>query len=389
MDEDSSKILNKMLEKIAKENQYYDSKISIKSVSTGGANYTSYLHHVTISAPGKDDLKLFVKLAALGEKIRSSTKFIIFEIENFFYNNLLKNYKTIEERNMVPLEHRLVTPKFYASNEECYKEVLILEDMTSKGYQTFDRFETIDWKYASKSVQNLAKLHALSIAWSVDDPERFKNTTNLDLNAYVSIRLEFLKNATTRAIEATRPENKERIKKFCKEVTKNDVFREFFSPIRRPVIVHCDYRPSNLLHRKLDNGELDVISVDYQTLFKGNPVYDLMYFIFTGSDKNFRKNHFKETIEHYYKELRAALERLNLDPDYIYSREDFDYELKKMMPFGLLISMLLLLIITVQEEDAPKVDKDIEINDFLVTPNNLYKERLNDIIDDYIEMGVL
>ncbi|CAH2089114.1 unnamed protein product [Euphydryas editha] len=388
MDEDSRKILDRMLEKIAQENQYYESKISIKSVSSGGANYTSYLYHVTISAPGKNDLKLFVKLAALGEKIRSSTELIIFEIENFFYKKLLKNYEAIEELNMVPLEHRIVTPKFYASNEECCKEVLILEDMTSKGYKTFDRFESIDWSYGSKSVQNLAKLHALSIAWSLDDPESFKNTTNLDSNTYISITLELLKNVITSAIEVTRLENKKKIEKFYKEVTKNDVFRDFFKPIRRPVIAHGDYRPSNLLHRKLDDGEVEVVSVDYQTLFKSNPIFDLMYFIFAGSDKNFRKNHFKETIEHYYKELRAALERLNLAPDDIYPREDFDYELQKMMPFGLLISTYLLLIITVQEEDAPKVDKDIEINDFLVPPNNLYKERLNDIIDDYIDMGV-
>ncbi|CAH2089111.1 unnamed protein product [Euphydryas editha] len=389
MDKDSSEILNRMLVRIAKENQYYESKINIKSVSTGGANYTSFLHNATISAPGKDYLNLFVKQAALGEKIRSSTKILIYEIENFFYNKLLKNYEAIEERYMVPSEHRLITPKFYASNDECCKEILILEDMTSKGYQSFNRFETIDWKYASKSVQNLAKLHALSFAWSVNDPERFKNTTKLNLNAYISLWLDLLKNATTRAIEVTRPENKERMEKFCKDVTKNDVFRDFFNPIRRPVIAHGDYRPSNLLHRKLDDGEIEVISVDYQTLFKSNPIFDLMYFIFTGSDKNFRKNHFKETIEHYYKELRAALERLNLDPDDIYPREDFDYELKKMMPFGLLISMFLLLIITVEEEDAPKVEEANEINDFLVPPNNLYKERLNDIIDDYIDMGIL
>ncbi|CAH2089109.1 unnamed protein product [Euphydryas editha] len=389
MDKDSSKILNRMLEKIAKENQYYDSKITIKSTSSGGANYTSYLHQVTISAPGKDDLKLFVKLAALGEKIRSRTELIIFEIENFFYKKLLKNYEAIEERNMVPSEHKIVTPKFYASNEECCKEVLILEDLTSKGFQAFDRFESIDWKYASKSVQNLAKLHALFIAWSVYDPEGFKNTTNLDLNACIPLRLGILKNAMTSVIEATRPENKERMEKFCKEVTKNDVFTDFFKPIRRPVIAHGDYRPSNLLHRKLDDGEVEVISVDYQTLFKSNPIFDLMYFIFTGSDKNFRKNHFKETIEHYYKELRAALDRLHLDPDYIYPREDFDYELQKVMPLGLVISSFSLLFITVQEEDAPMVNKDIEINDFVVPPNNLYKERLNDIIDDYIDMGIL
>ncbi|XP_045452366.1 uncharacterized protein LOC123661454 [Melitaea cinxia] len=389
MCDDSIEVINKMLDEIAKANRYDECQIKIKSVSSGGANYTSYLHHVTISAPGKDDLKLFVKLAALGEKIRSAASFIIFEIEDFFYKKLLKTYEAIEERNMVSSEHRLVTPKFYASNDKYCKEVLILEDMTSKGYQAFNRFESIDWKYASKSIQNLAKLHALSIAWSIDDPKDFENNKSLEFNAYISIRLDLLKNSIKNTIEVTRPENKEKIEKFCKEMTEYDVFRGFLNPIRRPVIVHGDYRPSNLLHRKLDNGEYDVVSVDYQTLFKSNPMFDLMYFIFTGSDKNFRKNYFKRTVEHYYKELRAALERLNLAPDDIYPREDFEYELEKMMPFGLLISTFALPIITVQEEDAPKVTKDIDLNDFMALPSSLYKERINDIIDDYIDMGLL
>ncbi|XP_026493300.2 uncharacterized protein LOC113398657 [Vanessa tameamea] len=387
--DDNSEILNKILDKVAKEQEYEDGEISVKSISSGGANYTSYLHLATVSAPGKDDLKLFVKVAAMGEKMRAFAPLRIFETESFFYNNLLKIYQELEERHMVPVEHRLVTPKFYASNDECYKEALVLEDMTSKGFQAFDRFKSIDWKYAFKSVQNLGKLHALSIAWSVDDPEEFQKTAGLKSDSNIETILDFLKNVTTSALEVTKPENKERMSNFLKEMTVLNVFTNFYKPIRCPVLAHGDYRPSNLLHRVHDDGEVDVISVDYQTLQMSSPIIDLMYFIFTGSDKNFRKHHMKDTIEHYYTELRAALERLNLNPDEVYPRDDFDYELQKVMPFGLLISMFCLLIITVQEEDAPKVNKDIEINDFVVSPNDLYKERLNDIIDDYIDMGLL
>ena len=58
-----------------------------------------------------------------------------------------------------------------------------------------------------------------------------------------------------------------------------------------------------------------------------------MYFIFNGSDKEFRKNHFKETLELYYRELKEALERLEVDPDTVYSREDFDFEEEKASYF--------------------------------------------------------
>ncbi|XP_050352664.1 uncharacterized protein LOC126774999 isoform X2 [Nymphalis io] len=327
--DDYREILNIILDKVAKEHQYEDGEISVKSISSGGANYTSYLHLATVSAPGKEDLKLFVKVAAMGEKMRSFAPMRIFEIESFFYNSLLKTYQELEERQMVPAEHRLVTPKFYASNDECYKEALVLEDMTSKGFQAFDRFKSIDKKYAFKSVENLAKLHALSIAWSIDDPEEFQKTAGLKSENNIEIILEFLKNVTTSALEVTKPDNKDRMSKFLEKMTVPNEFANFYNPIRCSVLAHGDYRPSNLLHRVNDDGEVDVISVDYQTLQMSSPIIDLMYFIYTGSDKNFRKHHLKDTIEHYYTELRAALERLNLTPDDIYSRDDFDYELQK------------------------------------------------------------
>lgn len=78
------------------------------------------------------------------------------------------------------------------------------------------------------------------------------------------------------------------------------------------------------------DGTFEIIPVDYQTLQIGNPIVDLMYFIFNGSDKEFRKNYYKETLEFYYRELRAALTRLDVDPDSVYPREDFDFEVEQV-----------------------------------------------------------
>lgn len=75
---------------------------------------------------------------------------------------------------------------------------------------------------------------------------------------------------------------------------------------------------------------MEVIPVDYQTLRGGCPVVDLLYFIFTGTDKQFRANYYEKLVDHYYSELRAAIIRLGLNPDEKYSREDFDAELKEV-----------------------------------------------------------
>lgn len=78
------------------------------------------------------------------------------------------------------------------------------------------------------------------------------------------------------------------------------------------------------------DGKTDVVAIDYQTVQTGNPIADVMYFIFNGSDKKFREQYFYKSIEHYYEELCKAFKRLGLKPEQVYSREDFDYELKKV-----------------------------------------------------------
>ena len=75
---------------------------------------------------------------------------------------------------------------------------------------------------------------------------------------------------------------------------------------------------------------MDIKIVDLQTLQGGSPVTDLIYFIFTGSDEEFRAKHYQKLIDHYYSELSAAMKRLNLDPEETFSREDFDFEMKEV-----------------------------------------------------------
>lgn len=201
---EAEEVLNEILAKVAKEQGYEDSEISSKQISSGGANYTSFLYLATIAAPKKEDLKLFVKVAAVGEKMRSVAPFRIFEIENFGYNQLLKTYKDLEEKHNIAKEHRLATPKFYGSSDEYLREAIVLEDLTASGYTTYDRFKSIDWEYASKGVQNMAKLHALSIAWSIEDPEGFSKTSSLKISDDLKGMIDFMNTVIGNAIQVTK-----------------------------------------------------------------------------------------------------------------------------------------------------------------------------------------
>ena len=78
---------------------------------------------------------------------------------------------------------------------------------------------------------------------------------------------------------------------------------------------------------------MDIKIVDLQCLQVGSPVADLIFFIVTGSDEDFRAKYYEKLVDHYYTQLSAAMKRLNLDPEVTYSREDFEYEMKKVMIF--------------------------------------------------------
>lgn len=75
---------------------------------------------------------------------------------------------------------------------------------------------------------------------------------------------------------------------------------------------------------------MEIKVIDYQTIQGGSPVTDLLFFIFTGSDEEFRKEYYEQLVEHYYAHLRMSMQRLNLNPEEIYSKEDFELELEQV-----------------------------------------------------------
>ncbi|CAG9564336.1 unnamed protein product [Danaus chrysippus] len=381
--------LNDALNRVAVRLGHEDSQIEVHPAPSTGANYTSVLYNAVLKNPEKGNINLFAKVALVGQKMRAADPFKIFDTEDLFYKKLINIYKQLEVKHNVPEEHRYVTPKFYESSLEYTKEVMVLEDLSVKGFATYDRLQSITWDFAAKSLENLAKFHALSIAFAEDDPEEFRNVVSkLKQGESFDSLKNYIQNVSATALRVVKEENRERLAKFTTEILNKEVFESYFQKHKRTFITHRDYRQSNQMYRVVD-GKTDVVAIDYQTVQTGNPVADVMYFIFTGSDKKFREQYFNKSIEHYYEELCKAFKRFGLNPEQVYSREDFDYELKKIKPVGLLSSIFCLLVITADKENVPKVSEELVFDDFAIDPNDLYIERINDIVEDYIKMGII
>ncbi|XP_063894252.1 uncharacterized protein LOC110377938 [Helicoverpa armigera] len=387
----SEEPLRNLLKKIAKEHNYENPEIIINSISSGGANYTSTLYTAIIKAKNKEDLNLFGKVAAVGEKFRSEATIDFYGNEKFAYTTLFKIFEALEEEHGVPEEHRLPFVKFYGFDTSAqYLETMVLENLITQGYEAFDRFKSYDWEYASAAVTELAKFHALSYAFQKKDPEEFQKTLDRGKLDWLAVGVEgMLKKSGALALGAIRPEHKRSLEKFLSRNI-NEVFVDFYKPSRTTVIIHGDYRGSNLVHRVRKDGKVDIKVLDLQTLQAGSPVTDLVYFIFTGSDEQFRAKYFDRLVEHYYSQLSASMRRLHLNPHEIFSKEDFYAEFKEKLPFGLSVSVFSLPVMTINPEDAPKVDETLSFEDFGVEKtNDLYIERINGAVDDFVRWGVL
>ncbi|CAG9564307.1 unnamed protein product [Danaus chrysippus] len=383
--EKSIEILTEILDKVAEEQEYDNYQINIQSASENENTYTTFLYQVTLKSPGKEVLVLDVKVPAPELTMRAILPF--FEMEYFFYDKLLRKYKLLEDKNNILPEHRLVTPKFYYGSDEYLKEILILEDLTAKGFVANDNLNFIDWEYASKSLENLAIFHALSIALSEDDPEGFQNLTMLSSNIDYTGLEGIIEYAFTSALQVVKEENKSLLERIFIQLDNRKHQNKYYMPHSRPFIIHGNYRPGNLIHRKLD-GHLDVIAVNYQMLSLGNPIVDIAYLIFIGSNKKFRDKYLKRCLEHYYDELCKALKRFGLDPAEIYSRKDFDNEVEQVLPLGLFQSLCFSMTLCIDKEVASGF-KPLNFEDITDSQKTAYVERINDVVDDFIENGYI
>ncbi|XP_072943015.1 uncharacterized protein [Epargyreus clarus] len=379
-----------VLKSIATKLEYRNHKVDLKPISSEGANYTSQLFSITLSAPGKDDLKLFAKVASLGEKMRSMSNLQVFETEIPFYSTVLAKYRELEESHKLPQEDRLVTSKFYGGTAEYMKEVIILEDLVAKGYQSFDRFECMDWEYASKCVSQLARLHALSVAFDKDDPERYSELIEkLEISMPIDPVKDFLSKSIETAIESTEKKYRAKVKKFLRESMSSPTLQKFFRPEKRVILKHGDFRPSNILHKLNRDGKVQPVLVDYQIMQRGTPVTDLLYFLISGSGEEFRANHLDEFFDHYYEEFGKALARFGIDVIEVLPRDVYDADVKELVPFGLTLGAFCLPIVTVDSSKAPKPEDVIDMDKMNVEVSDLFLARFNGLVRDYVRMGIL
>lgn len=129
-----------------------------------------------------------------------------------------------------------------------------------------------------------------------------------------------------------------------------------------------------------------------------SPAHELMYCIFTSTDKPTRDTHFENLLRIYYERLETNVRKLGSDPTVLYPYEQLMRELPMCGDFLLLTLPMLTQVALVEARNASEVDDAFDVcirgvvrPDMLVGLNANaqleYGRRINDCIGDLERLG--
>ncbi|XP_022830282.1 uncharacterized protein LOC111359075 isoform X2 [Spodoptera litura] len=388
-----NKILNKVdqcIRNIADNNGFLKYSIEKKEFCTNGGNYLGLLYEVDVNGhtkEGKKELNIFVKSILTGNcDLEILSVHDVYKTEMFAYKVLLKIFDELQEEANVPEKERYKMVKSY---EESDAEVIIMENVAKKGFSTGHRMDVPSLQFAEKAIAELAKFHAFAFVLKVKRPDFFEEqikTRKAPYNAgeqWQGLAQNMIKTVMDNIDDGV----KEQVEKFCENIVER--FTSFYEDesIRR-CLCHGDYRPNNILTKTVDGEITELIPVDYQLMNYGCPIIDFLYFIMFCTDKPFRKAHLMHLKDVYHMTMTRFLKYFDLDIDNFYSRDDFEKDYEGRLGYGLVFSLLFLPFMFATEDDVPDLSKD-DMANLSINVDDRYKNRIQGIVDDYIEWGII
>ncbi|CAL8139633.1 unnamed protein product [Orchesella dallaii] len=221
------------------------------------------------------------------------------------------------------------SPKYFSSYTDTHglNDYLSLEDLRPSGYKMANKFKGLGYEEVAAALKELAFFHAMSyflldskhekFCSMAEDPNSTLNDFNwescdggnlqLFFNGIVSSSVELLR-------ESGQLDVADKMGRFVRDghnfimtlwrKTKEDG-RKYFQ-----CFIHADLWTNNILFQYANDGKTvqDVKFVDFQRSRIGNVYEDLLYFIFTSTTVEFRKNHLQTCLGIYFQEFENCLQ---------------------------------------------------------------------------------
>nr|XP_022921255.1 uncharacterized protein LOC111429540 [Onthophagus taurus] len=304
-------------------------------------------------------------------------------------------------------------PKFVLSYLENFHESIVMENIKLKGYVMKCRQDPLDLNHVKLAMKTYAKLHAVSFALKDQKPDVFKKLAE---NTVDIVKIA-ISNEGVRQIQAMGlqfafsvldPKTDGNVLIAYKKFFDNylDVIIKLLEDTNeRAVIGHGDCWVNNFLWKyDLPDSKIptNVCLMDWQMSRCGSLAFDLSYFMFTSTTKEFRDEHFDSMIKLYYYTLCSQIIEMGSDPEKLLPFEALQDELKKYSLVGMFMAIPLLAVITrdftvaqlpeIKAEDMKDMNISVDMQkQWLMAGVNIeaYSKRVRDVIIDAYEKGYL
>ncbi|XP_046743330.1 uncharacterized protein LOC124409631 [Diprion similis] len=337
-------------------------KMTIKSVvwkplTNPGENYGSLIYGIDATIT-KNNIAEVLNLVA---KIPPPTEYLInlfnspvsFWKELVFYKEIVPEFTKLQIESGIEPDKLLKFPLYYGgrlglNDQNLFDEqaAIVLENLNPKGYSMRDRLLGFDLEHTQLAIEELAKLHAVTIGLKLKDPEFFRDSV---MPALVHVSndstMETIRDMLRQVHDTLKelPEAKPYIDRINKTLRYDyEVDYRLLKPSELwGTMVHGDYWSNNMLFKYDENSKpISMKIIDFQLGYYGSGTKDLIFFLLSSVQDELLNKNLEDMLDYYYKSFINSLKSLKVDTEK-FTREGFDEEVKKSAPlkFGQCIGM--------------------------------------------------
>lgn len=142
----------------------------------------------------------------------------------------------------------------------------------------------------------------------------------------------------------------------------------------------------------------DIRLLDWQVIRLGSPAIDLLYNLFTSTDKSLRDKEYNNLLQLYYKSLSRSVKLLGSNPDELFTFDDLQSELKRCGNYALMLAPMLIQISQASSSEITNLDDMCDkmaegengnglVSGLTESGQAEYVRRLNDVVEDVVRLG--
>lgn len=270
---------------------------------------------------------------------------------------------------------------------------ILLENLKIQGYETEDRIMGMDKKHMLFAIKQLARLHALTIAYKMKKPKEFKSLILPGLqNVFNKESIIGLQDMINKAIGNlnTLKEVELQMPSVIKTMEYGASTMELQPKEPWATLVHSDFWVNNMLflhdNEKSEN-IIDMKIVDLQLTQYEDGCLDLIFMIMSSAKANVIDENLDEMIDTYYTSFIDCLKIFHVDVKQ-FPRDEFDKNIQESAKRRLDQCVMMVQVIQAKRGSARRVDNIKNKENFLdMGRSKENDEKLIHIVKTYEKRG--